>query len=83
MDKGPGQYGIWRGVPAKGHVVTSTMYKSSHSVSDAAASGGPRTCGHGTMGCGGSTYLSWCTPHGGGARVRENECENRAIFVRI
>ena len=35
------------------------------------------------MGCGGSTYLSWCTPHGGGAHVRENECLNAAIFPRI
>ena len=35
------------------------------------------------MACGGSRYLSWCTPHGGRARVRENECENRANFVRI
>ena len=67
--------------PARGPLVNSTIYKSSHSVSDAAASSGPRTCGHGTMRCGASTYLSWCTPHGGGARVRENECENRGIFA--
>ena len=62
--------------------MTSPMYMSSHSVSDS-ASGGPRTCGHATMACGGSGYLSWCTPHGGGARVRENECENCVIFARI
>ena len=47
------------------------------------ASGGPRTCGHATMACGGSGYLSWCLPCGGGARVSENECENRKIVARI
>ena len=36
-----------------------------------------------TRACGGSRYLSWCTPHGGRARVRENECENCAIFAPI
>ena len=58
--------------------MTSTMCMSSHSVSDS-ASGGPRTCKHATMGCGDSRYLSWCTPHRGGAGVRENECENRFL----
>ena len=70
------------GVPSRGYLVTS-MYKSSHSVSDAAPSGGPRTFGHGIIGCGGSMYLSWCTPHSGGARMREDECENDAIWARI
>ena len=62
--------------------MTSTMYMSSHSVSDSAG-GGPRTCEHATMACGGFGYLSWCTPHGGGVSVRKNECESRAIFARI
>ena len=35
------------------------------------------------MACGGSEYLGWCTPHGGGARVLKNECENRVIFAQI
>ena len=62
--------------------MTSTMYMSSYSVSNS-ASGGPRTCGHATMACVGSGYLTWCTPHGGGARVRENECKNRAMLAPI
>ena len=60
--------------------MTSPMYMSSHSGSES-ASGGPRTRGHATMACGGSGYLSWCTPRGGGKHVRENKCENRAIFA--
>ena len=61
--------------------MTSTMYMSSHSVSE--SSGGPSTCGHVTMACSASGYLRWCTPRGGGASVYQNQCENRAIFARF
>ena len=60
--------------------MTSTMYMSCHILSKS-ASGRPRTCGHRTMAGGGSAHLSWCTPPGGGAHLRENECENCAIFA--
>ena len=60
VDDGPRHCGSWRCMPARGHLVTFSMFMSSHSVLES-ASGRPKACGQATMACGGSRYLSWCT----------------------